>query len=581
LNLEIPKGSTLEALSVLAKRVSPENNKMPEFWNFCRKKKIYLLLFFVGIFIYGNALVNQLFWDDNDGIVNNAYIKDWQYLPNYFSENLIAGAGLSSNYWRPILLIIYSVEWQTWGLWPTGFHLISILTHIFASFLLFRFFQLLTQKKWLAFFSTLLFLVHPLQTEAVTYVSGLADPLSTVFILLGLIYYLKRGRENILWPVWFFFILALMTKEKALLIFPALLAILELTLFFQTTAIKINLNAVKAWFLTKLKLLWPVLAIGSFYALLRATSLNFQNTFNLYDGPSTYADSLLVRTWTFFKIFPEYLKLLFWPFNLHMERLVQIEYSPFSPLVLLGLFLLLLFLFRALSQARKNPPIFFALGWFLLSLLSSSGIPAVSSGIMYEHYLYLPLAGFFLWLGLELEKLIAHSPNPAVLKKVTLGLVIVFVFFLSVLTIQRNRVWRTPITLYENILEYNQTSLRVWNNLGMAYADANQMEKAINAYQTATELDPEKVSAPPYHNLANAFFALGKKDEAIANYKEALSVNPDFIFSYGALFNLFLAEKKYAEGIAFFEDLRQKSPSNKASIDELIGLLKKSQAGAR
>ena len=554
---------------------------MPEFWNFCRKKKIYLLLFFVGIFIYGNALVNQLFWDDNDGIVNNAYIKDWQYLPNYFSENLIAGAGLSSNYWRPILLIIYSVEWQTWGLWPTGFHLISILTHIFASFLLFRFFQLLTQKKWLAFFSTLLFLVHPLQTEAVTYVSGLADPLSTVFILLGLIYYLKRGRENILWPVWFFFILALMTKEKALLIFPALLAILELTLFFQTTAIKINLNAVKAWFLTKLKLLWPVLAIGSFYALLRATSLNFQNTFNLYDGPSTYADSLLVRTWTFFKIFPEYLKLLFWPFNLHMERLVQIEYSPFSPLVLLGLFLLLLFLFRALSQARKNPPIFFALGWFLLSLLSSSGIPAVSSGIMYEHYLYLPLAGFFLWLGLELEKLITHSKNQSAFKKATFGLVIVFVFFLSVLTIQRNRVWKTPITLYENILKYNQTSLRVWNNLGMAYADANQMEKAINAYQTALRLDPEKVSAPPYHNLANAFSALGKKDEAIANYKEALKINPDFTFSYGALFNLFLAEKKYTEGIAFFKDLRQKAPGNTDLIAKIITLLEKAQTGAK
>jgi len=553
---------------------------MPEFWNFCRKKKIYLLLFFVGIFIYGNALGNQLFWDDNDGIVNNAYIKDWQYLPNYFSENLIAGAGLSSNYWRPVLLVIYSLGWQTWGLWPTGFHLVSILTHILASFLFFKFFQLLTQKKWLAFFSALLFLVHPLQTEAVTYVSGLADPLSAVFILLGLIYYLKRGRENILWPVWFFFILALMTKEKALLTFPAFLALLELTLFFQDKSPKINFNTTKIWFLAKFKLLWPVLAIGSFYTLLRATSLNFQNTFNLYDGPNAYADSILVRTWTFFKIFPEYLKLIFWPFNLHMERLVQIEYSPFSPLVLLGFFLLIIFLFRALSQARKNPLIFFALGWFLFSLLSSSGIPAVSSGIMYEHYLYLPLAGFFLWLGLELEKLITHSQNQASLKKAAFGLAIVFVLFLSVLTIQRNCVWKAPLTLYENILEYNRTSLRVWNNLGMAYADANQMEKAVNAYQTALKLDPEKVSAPPYHNLANAFSALGKKDEAIASYKEALKVNPDFTFSYGALFNLFLAEKKYTEGITFFQDLRQKAPNNADLIAKIITLLEKAQNGS-
>lgn len=554
---------------------------MTEFWNFCHKKKIYLLLFFIGIIIYGNTLANQLFWDDNDGIINNTYIKDWQYLPNYFSENLIAGAGLSSNYWRPVLLVVYAVEWQIWGIWPAGFHLISILVHIFASFLIFKFFNLLTKKSWLAFFAALFFLVHPLQTEAVTYVSGLADPLSTVFMILGLIYYLKQDKDNILWPVWFFFILALMTKEKALLIFPAFLILLELSLFLKEHKEKINFTQWKTWLILKIKLLWPMLAIGIIYTLLRATSLNFQNTFNLYDSSNTYADSIFVRTWTFLKIFPEYLKLIFWPFNLHMERLVQIETSFFSPLVVFGFILLFLFFFRAISQARKNPLIFFSLGWFLFSLLSSSGIPAVSSGIMYEHYLYLPLSGFFLWLGLELEKLITHSQNQIILKKFALGLVIVFVIFLSILTIQRNRVWKTPITLYENILVYNQTSLRVWNNLGMAYADANQMEKAVSAYQAAIELDPEKVSAPPYHNLANVLVSLGRKDEAINAYEEALEVNPDFTFSYGALFNLFVEQKKYAEAIAFFENLRQKSLSNKNSIGDILDMLNNAKASSK
>ncbi|MFZ2187959.1 MAG: tetratricopeptide repeat protein [Candidatus Moraniibacteriota bacterium] len=550
---------------------------MRAFW---QKKKIYFILIIVGIIIYSNALTNQLFWDDNDGIVNNAYIKDWQYLPNYFSENLIAGAGLSSNYWRPILLITYAIEWEIWGLWPAGYHLVSILVHIFACLLIFKLFNLLTKKRWLAFFSALLFLVHPLQTEAVTYVSGLADPLSTAFTVLGLIYYLKRGKENILWPVWFFFILALMTKEKALLIFPALLFILELTVFLHENPKTINFIQWKEWFFLKAKSLWPIFAIGIFYVLLRATSLNFQNTFNLYDGANVYADSILVRTWTFLKIFPNYLKLIFWPFELHMERLVQIETSFFSSLVFLGLIFLALLFFRALSQAKKNPFIFFALGWFLSSLLSSSGIPAVSSGIMYEHYLYLPLAGFFLWLGLELENLTNYLKKTVLVKQIIFILVLAIAFFFSVLTIQRNRVWKTPITLYENILDYNQTSLRVWNNLGMAYADTKQMDNAVNAYQKATELDPQKVSAPPYHNLANAFSALGKKDEAIANYKEALRINPDFTFSYGALFNLYIEEKRYDEAIAFFEDLSQKSPRNKSGINEILNMLKKVKAGA-
>jgi tetratricopeptide (TPR) repeat protein len=550
---------------------------MNAFW---QKKKIYFILIIVGIIIYSNALTNQLFWDDNDGIINNAYIKDWQYLPNYFSENLIAGAGLSSNYWRPILLITYAIEWEIWGLWPPGYHLVSILVHILAGLLIFKLFNLLTKKRWLAFFSALLFLVHPLQTEAVTYVSGLADPLSTVFTVLGLIYYLKRGKENILWPVWFFFILALMTKEKALLIFPSLLFILELTVFLFESPKTINFIQWKKWFFSKVKLLWPIFAIGVFYALLRATSLNFQNTFNLYDGANIYADSILVRTWTFLKIFPDYLKLILWPFNLHMERLVQIEISPFSLPVFFGLILLTLLFFRAISQARKNPFIFFALGWFLASLLSSSGIPAVSSGIMYEHYLYLPLAGFFLWLGLEMESLTAYFKKPGLVRQMLFILILIIAFFFSVLTIQRNRTWKTPIALYEDILDYNQTSLRVWNNLGMAYADTNQMDKAVNAYQKAIELDPQKISAPPFHNLANAFAALGKKDKAITNYKEALKANPDFTFSYGALFNLYAEEKKYDEAIAFFEDLSQKSSQNKDGINGMLNMLKKAKASS-
>jgi pentatricopeptide repeat protein len=114
----------------------------------------------------------------------------------------------------------------------------------------------------------------------------------------------------------------------------------------------------------------------------------------------------------------------------------------------------------------------------------------------------------------------------------------------------------------------------------MAYTDTNQMDEAVNAYQRAIELDPQKISAPPYHNLANAFAALGKKDEAVANYKEALRVNPDFTFSYGALFNLYVEEKKYDEAIAFFEDLSQKSSQNKSGINGLISMLKKAKASS-
>ena len=540
-----------------------------------QKKQLVWFLLFWGALIYLNALGNQLFWDDHDGIVNNAYIKNWRYLRNYFSENLIAGAGLQSNYWRPLLLIIFSLGWKVWGLWPVGFHLISIATHLLAGYLLFELLRKLTGQKWLAFFPALFFLSHPLQTEAVTYVSGLADPLSAVLIFWGLLLYLEKRSTGKFWPVWGVFALALMTKEKNLIFFPVLLALLEASLFFKEN-FRWNYSSFTQWLTDNLKKNWPILAMGCFYVLLRATSLNFDNTFNLYAQPNLYADSLLIRTWTFLKIFPQYLGLIFWPFDLHMERLVKIEISPFSFPVFFGLVLLAGLFWRGFSQARKRPLIFLALGWFLLSLLSSSVIPAVSAGIMYEHYLYLPLAGFFFWLTLEVE--IFWPKIQASQKYLLGGILILFasLLFFSFLTFQRNRVWKEPIVFYEDVLKYNQTSLRIWNNLGMAYAEAQQPEKAVFAYQKAIELDQENASAPPRHNLANALSALGEKEKALFYYQAALSIDPEFIFSYYPLWKLFQEEGRRDEGIAFFKNLKKQAPEKHWEIDKLIEEMEKS-----
>lgn len=70
-----------------------------------------VLLCMVGVGIYANSFSNQMFWDDNDGIINNVYVKNFE-IKKFFTENLIARAGFQSNYWRPILLITYAVEWK-------------------------------------------------------------------------------------------------------------------------------------------------------------------------------------------------------------------------------------------------------------------------------------------------------------------------------------------------------------------------------------------------------------------------------------------------------------------------------------
>ena len=105
------------------------------------KLKLFILVFIIflgiGLTIYSNSFNNEFFWDDDDSIVNNEYIKDFKYLPNYFSENLIAGTGQTTNYWRPVLLISFAVDYHIYGLNPTGFHVTNTILHIVVAFLIF------------------------------------------------------------------------------------------------------------------------------------------------------------------------------------------------------------------------------------------------------------------------------------------------------------------------------------------------------------------------------------------------------------------------------------------------------------
>ena len=129
------------------------------------KKQLYSLVFFlfliIGLAVYANSFNNQLFWDDDDMIVNNVYTKDLSNLPKYFSENLISGVGQVSNYWRPLLLTSFALDFQFWGLNPIGYHLSNTFFHILSAFLGFVLLYSLTSKRLLlSFLPALFFLIH-------------------------------------------------------------------------------------------------------------------------------------------------------------------------------------------------------------------------------------------------------------------------------------------------------------------------------------------------------------------------------------------------------------------------------------
>ncbi|MFZ5391362.1 MAG: tetratricopeptide repeat protein [Patescibacteria group bacterium] len=226
-----------------------------------------------------------------------------------------------------------------------------------------------------------------------------------------------------------------------------------------------------------------------------------------------------------------------------MERVVDIKYFAWDAQVLLGWGCLLVVLGLAIWRFKQNSLAAFGLLWLGIALAPASGVVVPVSGLMYEHYIYLPILGlavFGLSLFYELIKKLSNC-----LKIILFGLVVVWLGWLGLTTINRNAIWRRPTVFYEDVLKYNKQSLRIWNNYGMALSDQERYDEAAEAYQQAIILNKDNLSAPPYHNLANALLKLGRVEEAINNYQQAIAIDSQFYYSYNSLAAWYLQNKDF------------------------------------
>jgi len=486
-----------------------------------------IILILTGILLYFNSFYNPLFWDDYDGILNNTYIQNWQYWPRFFTENLIAGAGFLSDYWRPMVLMFFSLGWHFWGDNHLGYHLINIFLHIANSIFLFLILKKITKKTLLGFLIALIFLIHPVQTEAVTYISGIADPLSVFFIFSGLIFYLiflEKNKKFFYFLSLISFIFSLMSKETAI-IMPLLI--------FLIGWIKIEEKNSKEKIKKLLIQTSPFLFLALTYFILRISILNFKNTLNLYNEKNFFTSRIDIRLFSFFKTLPIYFSLLFFPWVLHMERSMAIPQSIFDPLALSGLIIFVFLVFLALKNFKKNYFVSLGIFWFFITIFPMSNILIPISGLIYEHWLYLPIIGIFLALFFLIIPLIKKWQ----LEKLALAVLIVFLIFLSLRTIIRNAEWGNPVFFYQQILKYNPKSYRVWNNLGIEAEKRNNYLIALDAYTHAVEIDSSNPTA--YHNLGVLYFKMGQLDLAENYFKKAIENDKTFFYSYLLLSKLY------------------------------------------
>ena len=329
----------------------------------------------------------------------------------------------------------------------------------------------------------------------------------------------------------FMYPLALMTKERSIIL-PGFLLLVDL------------------WYAINLKTKWkesakeitmrllPFAILGLGFLVLRGTLLNFQDTFNIYNTHTYYTDHIAARFFTFLSTLPAYIGLMLIPTGLHMERSLSFPVATtfLNPQVILGFVIAALLIAVSALFWKREKRIAFGAAWFFIAIFPASGIAVPVAGLIYEHYMYAPIVGFFLFLA----ALVALIPrNLRMLQYALVSLGGIGVIFFGIQTIRRNADWRDPVTFYTQTLRYEPKSVRIWNNLGISYADTGNLAYAKDAYEHTIALDP--TNAIPHYDLGNVYETEGDMRDAVTEWQRSIMLNPTFIFAYQKLYNYYVS----------------------------------------
>ena len=477
----------------------------------------------LAILIHSPALQGQRIWDDQYLAHDNPFIKSPLLIPESFRHYLFLDS-LSAHY-RPVQNISYIFDYFFWNTDEFGFHLTNVLLHagsgIFLYLLLQQLFASLlcrcvtaeararAQKQTPlisagAFFVGILWVVHPVHSAAVDYISGRADSLSFLFAAGGWLLFLKA--QKISQPV-------LRTAVYALAAISGLLALLS----------------------REIGCIWIVLFVAYLLFVERKSSFRRRTTaivccaliLGAYAGlrqlPGERATPPAQANWTvpvravlMARSLGDYARLMIMPTNLHMDRtvvdpagwrsnpdwrrMIGTEY-----LSILGLLLLAAFVYGGIKKGRGQHLRIFGAIWFIAAYLPISNIVQLNATVA-EHWLYLPAVGFLIFVfGCAMELPLRSRP-------VAVAFTVIAVSGLSVRSFVRSGDWADEETFYQRTLAVGGESARISVNLAQVYARRGDYTAAEKILRHVLERTPDYPSARI--NLGNVLLHQGKAAEA-------------------------------------------------------------------
>ena len=487
---------------------------------------------------YANVLGAGFVWDDHVVVLQNPDLRDLSRIGNIISSPDLLARSQPAPYYRPLHRLSYLADVHLFGLDPRFSHLLNAILHAGAVLALFGLGLLLFEAGTPAFVAALLFAAHPINAEAVDFVTARNNLLVGLLVLLATIAFLKsrlERRPGLAWLAGAFFLLALFTKETGFMLLPFLL-------LWELRPRRGPTDPARS----RLAALLPMALATVAYAGLRAQVLPnvVGQTPRMSDLATAIGDDL--------HILPEYLRLVVWPSGLTVHHGDPATYfagvgARVAAWVAIALAVTLL-------VRQRRPVTGFGLLWFAVNFAPVSGIIPIPSAAIAERFMYVPAIGLWLVVADQLEALREKASRrwwvPAAAVAVCAAL--------AAVTVKRNQDWRSDTALFESALRVDPRSTDARYNLAIALLDAGDGDGARREWERTLAVDPghagalaqlgtwyaqrgdlataghyfERVLAvnprdvETRFNLALLLERLGRPDDALRHYQEFLRLDP-------------------------------------------------------
>ncbi len=501
--------------------------------------KIYFAsagIILAGLLAYYPSLLNGFVtWDDDVYVLNNPLIRDLSFatLKSIFSEFLWG------NY-HPLTVLSLNLDYQFWKLDPWGYHLTNILFHCANSLLLawivYQFPEpyssdtVKKQERFIpAIIAGLLFGLHPLHVESVTWISERKDVLYTFFLLWAFIFWEKSLKSNSSkhhWIALLFFLASSLSKGMAL-IFPLILIGLD---WYRNGKIELK-DFISKWAFWIISLSLGIVAI---MAQQSVGAIREDAGYSIIDNLFVALYSLCWYLWKM--IVPLNLSAFYpYPKKAAGEALPILFYL--APLILVGISWGVWYL------RKKHAEFLFGWIWYLASMIMVVKLVPLSEAMTADRYFYLSSAGIFIAIGIFFGRNIQASK----LFYIPIGISLVW----AGITREQTKIWKDDLSLFgDMIAQYPELSL-AYNNRGKYLFQAGKKDEAIKDFIKSAELDPDNESAQ--NNVGFILLEKNRIPEALTYFKKAVEIHPEFADGFYNLGNAYARQNDYPKAIMAYQ----------------------------